>query len=243
VAVGAVAVLGALYGLAHVAWYGGLTPYASGDFFVDNGGQLAVMGDHPDRIGRSVRLLGLLVDRDFGLGAWQPLWLLVVPAAAVLLLVRPPRWLLLAAPLAAGWAMATWVAVTMHGWWFPGRHVVHALPCAVLAIAWWLDRLPVGRAVAWIGVGLGALSSAWLAVQAASEHVTIVFDPWATTDPVLRAMRPLLPDMRADGLAVGARYVAWLVVLLVVTGWAVRRERRRQRVPSVLDDVVPEPVA
>jgi hypothetical protein len=242
VAVGAFALLGALYALGHIAWYGGLTPYASGDFFADNGGQLSVMGDHPDRLARSVRLLGLLVDRDFGLGAWQPLWLLVVPAVAVLLVRRPPRWLLLAAPLAAGWAMATWVAVTMHGWWFPGRHVVHALPCAVLAIAWWLDRIPLGRAVASVGVALGAVSSAWLAAQAAFDHVTIVFDPWATTDPVLRSMRPLLPDMRAEGAGVWSRYVGWLVVLLAVAAWAVRRELRR-RAPSVLDDVVPEPVA
>ena len=81
-AVGAAAVLGALWAAAHVAWYGGLTPYASGDFFAENGGQLSVMGDQPDRVARSVRLLGLLVDRDFGLGAWQPLWLLVIPAIA-----------------------------------------------------------------------------------------------------------------------------------------------------------------
>jgi hypothetical protein len=239
-AVGAAAVLGTLYAIAHVAWYGGLTPYASGDFFVDNGGQLAVMGDHPDRVARSVRLLGLLVDRDFGLGAWQPLWLLVVPAIAVLLVRRPPRWAAIAAPLAVGWVMATWVAVTMHGWWFPGRHLVHALPCAVLAVAWWLERLPAGRAVAWAGVALGAVSSLWLATQAAFDDVTIVFDPWATTDPVLRLMQPLLPNMRDHGIGVGVRYVSWLVLLVGAAALAVRHELRRR---SVLDDVVAEPVA
>jgi hypothetical protein len=241
VALSASAVLGVLWAVAHVAWYGGLTPYASGDFFATSGGQLAVMGDHPDRLARSVRLLGLLVDRDFGLGAWQPLWLLVVPALAVVLVRRPPRWPSIAAPLAAGWVMGTWVAVTMHGWWFPGRHVVHALPCAVLAIAWWLDRLAVGRVVAWTGVALGAISSAWLAAPTAFGGVTLVFDPWATADPVLRAMQPLLPNMRASGFNVGVRYVAWLVVLLGVAALAVRHERRRDG-RSVLDHVVPEAV-
>jgi hypothetical protein len=222
-------VLGAVWAAAHVAWYGGFTPYASGDFFAANGGQLAVMGDHPDRLARSVRLLGLLVDRDFGLGAWQPMWLPLVPALAVVAARRPPRWALLVAPLGAGWVVGTWVAVTMHGWWFPGRHVVHALPCAVLAIAWWLDRVAFGRVVAWAGVAVGAASSLWLAAQAAFAGVTIVFDPWATTDPVLRAMQPLLPNMRASGAGVAGRYVAWLVVLLAAAVVAVRHELRRRK--------------
>lgn len=229
VAAGALGVLGALWAAGHVAWYGGLTPYASGDFFAANGGQLSVMGDHPDRLARSVRLLGLLVDRDFGLGAWQPMWLLLLPALAVVAARRPPRWALLVAPLAAGWVMATWVAVTMHGWWFPGRHVVHALPCAVLVITWWLDRVAVGRVLAWVGVAVGALSSLWLGAEAQLADVTLVFDPWATTDPVLQALHPLLPNMRATGAGVAARYVAWLVVLLAVAGVAVRHELRRRR--------------
>jgi hypothetical protein len=243
-AAGALSALGALWVVAHRACHGGLTPYASGEFFAANGGQLAVMGDHPDRLARTVRLLGLLVDRDFGLAAWQPAWLLVVPALAVVVVRRPPGWLLLAAPLAAGWATATWVAVTMHGWWFPGRHVVHALPVAVLAVAWWLDRLAAGRLLAWAGLALGALSSAWLAAQTSFGGLTIVLDPWATTDPVLRAMRPLLPDMRASGAGVAVRYVGWAVLLVAVTVVAVRHElERRHARRSVLDDVIPEPVA
>ena len=35
------------------------------------------------------RLVGLMVDRDFGLAAWQPAWLLVVPAAAARAARRP----------------------------------------------------------------------------------------------------------------------------------------------------------
>ena len=47
-ALGSAAALGALYALAHVRWYGGLTAYASGDFFAEHGGQLSVMGDRPE---------------------------------------------------------------------------------------------------------------------------------------------------------------------------------------------------
>ncbi len=242
VAVAASVVLAALYTLAHVRWYGGLTPYASGDFFAANGGQLAVMGDHPNRLARSERLVGLLVDRDFGLAAWQPMWLLVVPALAALLARRPPRGAVLALPLAAGWAMATWVAVTMHGWWFPGRHLVHALPCAVLAITWWLDRVAAGRAVAWFGVALAALVSGWLAAEAAFGDLTLVFDPWATSSPVLAAMQAVLPDMRAETLGAGVLVGLWVIVLAAAAVLAWRHERGRPPA-SILDDVVAEPVA
>ena len=243
-ALAAAGVLGALYAAAHVRWYGGLTPYASGDFFAANGGQLSVMGDRPNRLARSRRLVGLLVDRDFGLAAWQPLWLAVVPAVAALIVRRPPRWLLLGAPLAAGWAMATWVAVTMHGWWFPGRHVLHVLPCAALAIAWWLDRIGGGRLVAWAGVAIGALSSAWLATDAGLGDVTVVFDPWATSSPVLTAMRLLLPDMRGDAVADQVRLAVWCALLLAAALLAARHERRAGpdagATELVLDDVVAE---
>ena len=115
-----------------------LDPYAAGDHFV--GGELSVVGTEPDYLGRSRQLLGLLVDRGFGLAAWQPAWLLAVPAVAALARRRPPGWGALALPLAAGWLVATFVALTMQGWWFAGRQVVVVLPLAALAVAWWTGR-------------------------------------------------------------------------------------------------------
>ncbi|HEX2374427.1 MAG TPA: hypothetical protein VHO93_10650, partial [Actinomycetota bacterium] len=132
---GSLVVAGVVFLVLHRWWYGGWTPYAAGDHFV--GGELSVVGTEPDYLGRSRRLLGLLVDRGFGLAAWQPAWLLAVPALAVMLARRPRGWTAVAAPLAAGWLVATFVALTMHGWWFAGRQVVVVLPLAALAVAWW----------------------------------------------------------------------------------------------------------
>jgi hypothetical protein len=78
----ALAAAGAVSAAGHLALYGGLTPYAVGDHFA--GGELTVMGRSPDHLGRSHRLIGLLVDRDFGLVAWQPAWLLALPALGAL---------------------------------------------------------------------------------------------------------------------------------------------------------------
>ena len=59
------------YAAVHRAVWGGWTVYASGDHF-ERSGEFGVVGVRPDYAGRTTRLLGLLVDRDFGLAAWQP---------------------------------------------------------------------------------------------------------------------------------------------------------------------------
>jgi hypothetical protein len=118
----AVAVAGGMYLAAHRAIWGGWTVYASGDQFSDVG-EFAVVGADPDYLVRAWRLVGLLVDQDFGLGAWQPAWLLVVPALAALA-ARPPRgFSALTLPLLAGWLVATFLANTMHGWWWRREHL------------------------------------------------------------------------------------------------------------------------
>lgn len=210
-------VAGVAYLLAHLSWYGGLTVYAAGDFFVEHGGQLTVLGTRPDYLGRTRRLLGLLVDRQFGLAAWQPAWLLVVPAvAAVVRGGRPWRsWVL--APLAAAWLMATYAAVTMHGWWFPGRHVLHGLPPAVLAIAWWLSRRPPPlRLVAAAAGATGMWSTAWVVAAAISGRRTMIVDFAATADPWYRTWSRVLPDYFTVTTTTWLLHAGWLLLAIVV---------------------------
>jgi hypothetical protein len=212
---GSLAVAGAAFLVLHRWWYGGWTPYAAGDHFV--GDELSVVGTGPDYLGRSRRLVGLLVDRGFGLAAWQPAWLLAVPALAVLARRRPPGWAVLAGPLAAGWLVAAFVALTMHGWWFAGRQVVVVLPLAALAVAWWAGgsaRRPVLLAVAG---GFGVLAQLWLVADGAARRVTWAVDPTATTNPLYRAWRLVLPDYLAMGAWTWVLHGAWLVALVA---WA-----------------------
>ena len=210
---------GAVFALGHLALYGGLTPYAAGDHFT--GGELTVVGEHPDWWGRSRRLLGLVVDRDFGLAAWQPAWLLGFGALGALAR-RRPRWALPGAlVLATGWATATFVALTMHGWWWPGRQVVVVLPVVVLAVAWWVaDVAPRARPFVAAGAVVGAATFAWLAVEGLLSRLTLVADPWATSGPH-RLLRPLLPALRDPGWVDEAGLVVWAAVCLAfaVGGW------------------------
>lgn len=220
----ALALAGVAYLVVHQRVYGGWTVYAAGDHFV--GGELTVVGNDPDHVGRTVRLAGLLVDRHFGLLVWAPAYLLAIPAVAALLRRRDRATAVLLLPLAAGWATATWVALTMHGWWWPGRQVVVVLPLVVLAVGWFVDRSLDGddrmpwRALVATGA-VGVVTWAWLAVEATVGDLRLIGDFDRTTNPWVRAVRTVLPDLRRDGSATDVALVAWVVVLgaLALRGW------------------------
>ena len=131
----ALAVAAGVYVVAHSVIYGGWTAYATGDYFA-RPVEFTVVGTTPNYLGRSRRLVGLLVDDGFGIGGVDDR---LAGAAA-----RARRRCsdadlatgqILVLPLAAGWLTATFVASTMHGWWWPGRQLVVVLPLAVIVIA------------------------------------------------------------------------------------------------------------
>ena len=217
------AVAGAVYVVFHRSVYGGWTAYATGDHFVD--GELLVLGRDPDYLGRSRRLIGLLVDRGFGLAAWTPAYLLAVPALAALARRRPPGWAALLAVFGAGYGVATWAALTMHGWWWPGRQVVVVLPVAVAAVAVLADRLAAPRWLALAGCLLGIFNWVWLVFEASTGRRTLIVDFEQTANPVYQAWATLLPDHRRfDGGAV-ALTVAWTAVLAAMGVWGWLRSR------------------
>ncbi|GIU88970.1 MAG: hypothetical protein KatS3mg010_0069 [Acidimicrobiia bacterium] len=208
----------ALFAGAHLAWYGGLTPYAAGDHFT--GGELTVMGHDPDYAGRAIRLVGLLLDRDFGLAAWQPAYLLAVPALVVLLRDRPRWWPVVVLPLLVGWCNAAFVALTMHGWWWPGRQVVVVLPCVVLAVTWFASTRPAIR-TALVALGaFGASVYAWLVAQAVLGDLTIVVGFEDVTHPLVGAWRALLPDYRERSATDWVLHGAWIGAITVVAALA-----------------------
>lgn len=189
------------------ALYGGPTPYSA-----DVPGQTATDAAFPlGYAERLPRLVALWIDREYGLLRWSPvvalafvaLWLLwrsrrerlaqVVPevrdreaAAALLLLV-----------CAGQIVVAAFGAPTMYGFWFPGRHLMAALPCAAALAAWGLRHVPrAGAALS----ALSLLASGWLLV----ELWTGAADGWVA------------PDSQAPwGLA-----VQWLPLYGVDSAWA-----------------------
>ena len=238
---GGLAVAGVVYFVAHRLLYGGWTVYAAGDHFTS--GELSVVGTDPDYVGRSRRLVGLLLDRGFGLIAWSPVFLMTVPALAALARRRPPGWVALVAPLVAGWATATWVALTMHGWWWPGRQIVVVVPCIVLAVAWWAGTVvPSGRRVV-VALGLAGMALwGWLVAEVLAEHRTLIVDFESTANPLYRAWRAVLPDYRQTSTSTWVLQAVWLVALAALAVWSWRRAAPPHQQPDVQSEV-PDPEA
>ncbi|HTI32463.1 MAG TPA: hypothetical protein VL422_02235 [Miltoncostaea sp.] len=220
---GALAACAAAFVAVHVTVYGGVTAYAAGSHFVN--GQLTVVGNDPDYFGRSRRLVGLLVDRDFGIGAWQPLWLLLVPAVAALLARRPRGTGALLLPLGAGWFVATFLALTMQGWWFPGRQLVVVLPLAAIAIAW-SARAGGARLIAAVALGaVGGAAQAFIVTEGLLGRIAWVIDLQTTVDPFYRAIRWVTPDYLVEDAATWPLHWGWTVLLAAAAVWAWRSER------------------
>lgn len=215
--IGAVlAVMGIAFVVLHQRWYGGVTAYAAGSHFV--GGELTVVGDSPDYASRTVRLTALLTDRNYGLVVWQPAFALAFPAVGALVRRRPPHAVALLGVLAAGWATATWLALTMHGFWWPGRQTVVVLPLVVVAIARWIDGV---RWRQWLGAVLGVAgvaNYAWVAVESSRRQLRLAVDPQTTAAPAVRLLRTLFVDYTRTGSAGSVHHVGITALCVVAVG-------------------------
>ena len=183
----------------------------------------SLLSFHPDPnyLGRSVRLLGLLVDREFGIAAWQPAYLLLVPAVAYSVRTRRPHRVLLIALLGTGWLVATFLAQTMHGWWWPGRQLVVVLPAAVLLLALWIDNLRMQRLFAALGA-LGVLSFVVIALEATTDRRTLIVDFYETANPLYQAWSRLLPGYRLEPAGTRLLHTIWLMAIAGLAWWGWR---------------------
>jgi hypothetical protein len=212
----------ALYVSVNDALYGGITPYSA-----DVVGETATDADFPlGYLERSYRLVALWIDRDYGLVRWAPVIALCFLGAWLFYRTRReglgrivPEHLraeavagLCLAACAAQVAVAAFLAPTMFGFWFPGRHVLAALPLGVPLAAWGLRRVPrAGAALALIGVA----ASVWLYADVrAGDGGLAAAPPDAPWGP-LEAAFPLFDGSALPNAVAVAAGAAALALLLV----------------------------
>ena len=215
------ALAGVIYAVGHLAIYGELTAYATGDHFTE--GQLTVIGTDVNLAGRATRLIGLLVDRGFGLGAWQPAFLLAPLVVGWSATRHGPGNRLALALIGTGWLVATFAALTMHGWWFPGRQVVVLIPLiAVLVAAWAAQATPaLRRAVVALAV-LGPVAFGYLLAEGLGGGLTWVVDFGATSNPFYRGGSAVLPDYMTPTTATWVLHGLWICVAAALAIWGAR---------------------
>jgi hypothetical protein len=182
----------ALYVGLNEALFGGPTPYSA-----LGPGESATDASFPlGYVERSDRLVALFVDRDAGLLRWAPILLLAF--AGLWWLWRSRRERLaravpqlreveLTAALCAGvlgiqLLVAAFLAPELLGPWFPGRHLLAALPLAIPLVAWGLRHAPrVGTVLA----ALTIAASVWLYVDVRWGGGSLVADlPEAPLGPL-----------------------------------------------------------
>ena len=181
-----------LFAAFHLYLFGGLTPYGNNAVYAQ-WNTAEILAGHIEFGERYYRLWGLFIDRQFGIGRWAPLLLVAVPGLA-LLAVRKGGLRLVLALVLAQLLVATFVAITMMGWWFAGRTMVTVLPLLVIPIA-----LVVARSPLWGKVGVALLGCYSLAITvglasaAQAGEVTIAVDPFDMAFPPFQGLAGWFP--------------------------------------------------
>lgn len=200
--------------------FGGPTTYATNRVY-QGSTEAAMVRDNIGGLARSPRLVALLFDRNFGIVRFAPLWMLAVAASGAMAARRRDLWPL-AALVGVQWATAVWLALTMRGWWFPGRQVVTVLPLFAPALAWLFARLPRLTAV------FTAVSLFWCAalVRALDAHLAGAGrDPFLAPIPGFGVAGRLFPTFHDPVAGDWIRVAAWTAMTVALGVWFWRRGR------------------
>tara|TARA_Y100001936_G_C15992981_1_gene623431 strand:+ start:355 stop:1188 length:834 start_codon:yes stop_codon:yes gene_type:complete len=214
---------GAIYLIVHQRIYGSWTVYATGDHFVNS--EWAVVGNSPNYAGRTRRLLGLIVDRRFGIAAWTPAYLLIPLVITRTIRDRQRNWQIVISLCAVGWVVATWVALTMHGWWWSGRQIVPILPLIAILLAVAVDGNRRRMQLLVTTVLMGTFSWLWLVVETSTGRHTLVVDFERTTNPFYRLWRMMLPDHQVMSVGDHLLTAIWTAAVIGGCWWVWTRSK------------------
>jgi hypothetical protein len=216
------------YAWLHLEVYGSLTAYNINTVF-EGAPTTEVLSAHLEFEGRAYRIWGLFVDQRFGIGRWAPVLLLVLPALP-LLVRRAGLGLLALALVVTQLFIATFVAITMMGWWFPGRTLMAVFPLFAFVLTELLIRAP---RFARIGVAALAAYSAVivvaLVVATRGGEVTLAVDPFDMSPEVFQAAAPLFPNYVSWTADTVMRTLAWVSAGLALMSLIVWREFQPSR--------------
>jgi hypothetical protein len=92
------------------------------------------------------------------------------------------------------------------------------------------------------GLAVGALTYVWVLAEGLAGNLTLVVDFESTAMPIVRALRPLLPDLRLHPATTDWLLATWVGVLalLATAGWRTARPRVVERVEAAAVPAIPQ---
>ncbi len=193
----------------HLATFGELTPYSVNTVYAGSS-TIEVIDSHVSIDDRLYRLWGLFLDRRFGIARWSPLLLLAIPGFVYLLRGAAIARLFFGL-IAAQILVATFVAITMMGWWFPGRTLMTVFPLFALPIVLLLKGSGRLRLVAAVLASYSLLITATLAYAGHAREVFIAVNPFDIGSPWFRLPGNLFPQYTSWGLETRLLTAGWLI--------------------------------
>ena len=195
----------------HLVTFEGLTPYNVNVVYAGFSA-VELVDSHVAITDRIYRLWGLFVDRRFGIGRWAPLLLAVVPALVLLVPKHDKRRLLLGLVIVQG-LIATFVAITMMGWWFPGRTLLTVLPLFVAPLALLIARAdgPVRWGMTVLAL-YGIAVTGGLAYAGHTGEITIAVDSFDMGFPLFKGLSWAFPQYTYWNWETWTLTIMWLMI-------------------------------
>jgi len=201
----------------HLHVFGSLTPYSLNVVYA-GWSTTDIVGGHAGFGERFYRLWGLFIDERFGIGRWAPLLLTAIPGLALLAVADLQHRLILALILAQI-AIATFVAITMMGWWFPGRTTLAVLPLFVLPVVLLVVKAPLwGRIVVALLGTMTLATTIGLALAGRAEEIVIAVDPFNMGFPPFRGLAGLFPNYTLWTTETWWLTFLWLAIAILAVG-------------------------
>tara|TARA_B100000676_G_scaffold234693_1_gene234257 strand:+ start:1244 stop:2686 length:1443 start_codon:yes stop_codon:yes gene_type:complete len=198
------------YSWYHIINFGGLTPYAVNSIYV-GGSTSEIFQQHVEIPDRVYRLWGLFIDERFGSARWG--FILFVALYGGILLVRgswPQR--LIVTLISIQILIATFVAITMMGWWFPGRTMMVVLPLFIVGVvrAIQIASPRVRLVCAALAVHTAAVTVA-LASAGHAREIRLAVDPFEMSSPLFQVFAPLFPNYTSWSTHTWVTTAGWLI--------------------------------
>ncbi len=194
----------------HLVTFDGLTPYAVNIIYA-GGTSVEIVQQHVEFTQRFYRTWGLFIDERFGLARWG---FIVFPAIAGLLLLpwRGWRFRVVLALILTQLVIATFVAITMMGWWFPGRTLATVLPLLTVPLVMLLAQAsaPVRWLVGLLGVQTAAITFV-LAQAGHAREIRLAVNPFEMSSPLFSGVSRLFPNYTSWDTQTTVATIVWLM--------------------------------